>query len=164
MQTFRSTEAGRVRASGIFPDASEKLPIPDCSQDLICGFASVGTWAPPDEVNQTFDELARVLKPGSEVVLGALGLEEASPASIAYILGRFELVPGAHGINLILGGRTPPSLRPATHAYKSAPAHARPTRLHRPDNARPQGGDPAVGWRRSSIWPAARATCWDWPP
>jgi len=98
--------------SQVVSDASEKLPLPDCSQDLICGFASVGTWAPTDKVNQTFDELARVLKPGGEVVLGALGLEEASPASIAHILGRFELVPQvdkAQGINLILRRRSEPS-------------------------------------------------------
>lgn len=74
-------------------DFTQGLPVADNSQDLVCGFASIPTWESTSEVKAQFDEFYRVLKPGGEFLMGGLGLEQASPAAIAHILDRFELIP-----------------------------------------------------------------------
>lgn len=74
-------------------DYADGLPVPDGSQDLVCGYASISTWGDTQDVKRYFDEFHRVLKPGGEFLMGGLGLEQASPAAIAHILDRFELIP-----------------------------------------------------------------------
>lgn len=89
-------------------DATKSVPVPDASQDLVVGYASIGTWGPTEEVNSQFDEFARILKPGGELMMGGMGLEQASPPTIAHILGKFELVPkkeDGQQANLILKRR-----------------------------------------------------------
>jgi len=44
------------------------------------------------------------------------------------------------------------------HAYKSAPPHTRPMRLHRPDNALPQGGEGFAASQQPAIGGGAQRT------
>lgn len=96
------------RMSQVVGDYRGKLPVSDSSQDLVLGFASIGLWDEADKVKGYFDEFARVLKPGGEMLVGGVGLEYASPVAIAGILKNFELVPqreAAQSVDLILRRR-----------------------------------------------------------
>ncbi|MBX3172557.1 MAG: class I SAM-dependent methyltransferase [Candidatus Eremiobacteraeota bacterium] len=81
------------RMTQMVGDASRHIPVADASQDLVLGYASISTWGSSQEVKTTFTELARILKPGGELLAAGTGLEHASPPAIAHILSLFELVP-----------------------------------------------------------------------
>lgn len=96
------------RMTQLVGDASRTIPVPDASQDLVVGYSSIGTWGPTEEVKATFDELARILKPGGELLADGTGLDCASPPAIAHILSKFELVPereSQQGVDYILRRR-----------------------------------------------------------
>jgi SAM-dependent methyltransferase len=96
------------RMTQLVGDASKKIPVADASQDLVLGYSSIGTWGPTDEVKAAFDELARVLRPGGELLACGTGLDCASPPAIAHILSKFELIPQREtdqGVDYILRRR-----------------------------------------------------------
>ena len=109
-EVLQADQVGEGRIHQVTGDFTRGLPFPDASQDLVCGFSSIGTWEETAAVQSQFDEFARVLKPGGEFLMGGLGLEQASPAAIAFILDRFELIPQreeSQSVSLLLRKKLP---------------------------------------------------------